>query len=136
MKAVSRFSILKHEGAYETWGGTSQLIIDGTVTNHTVPGYTLLHQFEVDGGYLLLLDYDCPFEEALVAVRLNESYKVISKEVFGAMYTSWMLESLTIHDSLNIDLYFGGGPKDWWRLTLSEGRSRMKSRQIPPPTGT
>ena len=130
MKPVQRFQTAPHEGPYEDWGGHSQLVIDGALTSHQVPGYNLLHQFEVGDGYLLVLDYDCPFEEVTVVARLDRAFRVIAKESFGFIYTSRNLSEAAVRGPWTLDLWFGGGPDDWYRLELIEGRHEMKQRQI------
>ena len=130
MKPIQRFKLAPHEGPYEDWGGVSHLIIDGNITQLTVPGYNLLHQFEVGDGFLLLLDFDCPFEESVVAARLDTAFKLITENHFGFMYTSWDLVDIAIESPWIIDLYFGGGPKDWYRLHLIEGEHRTEEAPI------
>ena len=130
MLPIHKFSLFPHEGPYETWGGVSQLLVDGVLTDHRIPGYVLLHQFSVGDGYLLLLNYDCPFEESIVAVRLNMQLHIITKNHFGFMNTTWDLQSISIEGPWIIDLYFGGGPSDWYRLELIEGSPKTLDYQI------
>ena len=130
MTPIKTFSLLPHDGPYETWGGVSQLLVDGVLTEHRVPGYILLHQFSIGDGYLLLLNYDCPYEESVVAVRLDIHLKVVTQNHFGFMNTIWDLEDISIEDPWTIDLYFGGGPSDWYRLKLIEGKPETRDYQI------
>src|SRR6266508_3806727 len=46
MKPIIRFALEKHDGPYETWPLRSRVSLDGKPTDISLPGYTLLHQFE------------------------------------------------------------------------------------------
>lgn len=130
MKSIDRLALVPHKGPYESWGGVSHLIIDGSRSDQTVPGYQLLRQYSLENGYLLLLDYDCPFEESVVAVRLDANFQVVAKEHFGFMYTSWWLHDAVIHGPMTLDICFGGDPPDWWRLTLKPNGKSIRSKKI------
>ena len=128
MKPITRFSLKKHEGPYEDWGGKSQILIDGVLTNHWTPGYILLHQFKIGDGFLLLLNYDCPFEESVVAVRLSEDFKILAEKHFGFWYCSWDLDDISVQNPWTLDISFG--PEDWYRLSLQKGKHKIKSRKL------
>ncbi len=74
MKPITRFGMEKHDGPYETWPLRSRVSLDGKPTDISLPGYTLLHQFETANGYILVTDYDCPYEEIT-------SFALISKQL-------------------------------------------------------
>lgn len=89
-----RFTLERHPGAYETWPPRSRLYADGRPTATRVPGYTLLHQFEVEGGYLLVTDHDCPHEEATAFILLDRGLRARSVRQLGAMYATFLLTGL------------------------------------------
>ena len=91
MRAISRFSLERHGGPYESWPLTSRLIRDGVVSDARVAGYALLHQFELPEGYLLVSDYECPYEERTVFTLLDPGLRVLSSRGVGRMYDSFLL---------------------------------------------
>src|SRR5262249_4882500 len=92
MNAITRFTLEQHDGPYETWPLRSRLFLDGEPTGLLLPGYTLLHQFETPEGYLLVTDYDCPFEEITNFILVSKRLRVLSCRWLGAMYQSYLLE--------------------------------------------
>lgn len=74
MHPISRFSLEQHAGPYDTWPTRSRLLLDGEPTRILLPSYALLSQFEIPDAYILVTDYDCPFEEIT-------SFCLVSKEL-------------------------------------------------------
>jgi hypothetical protein len=89
---ISRFTLGHHHGPRETWPLRSRLFLDGEPTRIALPGYTLLHQFELPDGYILVTDYDCPFEEETNFVLISKSLHVLSWRRLGAIYWSFLLD--------------------------------------------
>jgi hypothetical protein len=86
MKSISRFALEKHDGPYETWPLRSRLTLDGKPTDISLPDYTLLHQFETSNGYILVTDYDCPYEEITNFALISKQLRLQSCRWFGWMY--------------------------------------------------
>ncbi|MGU7774999.1 hypothetical protein ACV229_33085 [Burkholderia sp. MR1-5-21] len=107
MNPIDRFSLETHAGPYESWPARSRVIVDGNPSGLAVSGYTLLRQYETRAGYLLVTDYDCPFEEAvtfsLVSKKLD---KVLSKRTVGGAYASYWLDDVTWTDERNFTATF------------------------------
>jgi hypothetical protein len=78
MRAISRFSLEEHPGDYDTWPVRTRLLADGTPTSLKLSGYDLRWQFELDGGFLLITDYDCPYEEAYEIYLLSAQLRMRS----------------------------------------------------------
>lgn len=117
MESIRLFSLERHEGPYEKWPRRTRLFVNGEPSRTTVPGYTLLHQFLTDYGFLLLTDYDCPFEEATNIVLLDQaSLRIISHQQFGAPYASFSLDKFEWIDRQSAKLTFY--KDDHWLLTL------------------
>lgn len=89
---IDRFALQAHAGPYQRWPGHSPLIVDGELQRTSVPGYTLLRQFALADGYLLITDFDCPFEESTCFVLLDPQFKVRSQRTLGGMYASYLLK--------------------------------------------
>lgn len=94
MHATERFTLEQHTGPYEAWPAKTRLWVDGKPSAVQVPGYQLLKQFVVDDGYLLITDYDCPYEEATSFILLDQLLQLVSRKTVGAPYCSECLERI------------------------------------------
>ncbi|HEX8391448.1 MAG TPA: hypothetical protein VF665_03740 [Longimicrobium sp.] len=94
MIRTDRFSLEKHAGPYESWPLRTRLFADGEPTDVRIPAYVMLHQFQVDDGYLLIGDQDCPFEEATVFALLSHDLRLLSCRVVGHAYNTFLLTGL------------------------------------------
>lgn len=94
MIPIHRFSLEKHAGEYKHWPLLTRVLADGRPADLRIPGYVLLHQFEMDDGYLLVTDYDCPFEEATVFVLVSRGMRTLARRTVGVMYDSVVLTGL------------------------------------------
>jgi hypothetical protein len=134
MQPVDAFRLATHAGPYDTWPARTPLLhADGRPTGRTVPGYTLLHQFRVGDDWLLLTDWDCPYEEATEVLLLDAQLRLVARRSFGAPYASWMLDGVDRLGDDALRLRFVGGPAialrvaalaPWW----SPGRWRSRLR--------
>jgi hypothetical protein len=89
---IDRFELQAHTGPYQSWPGRSRLIVDGELHSTAVPGYTLLRQYALSDGFLLVTDFDCPFEESTCFVLLSPYLRVLSHRTLGGMYSSFLLK--------------------------------------------
>ena len=116
MQTTSRFALESHAGPYEKWPLRSRVIVDGEPSPTVIPGYCLLDQFKIPGGYLLITDYDCPFEEATSFVLLGFSSELLSHRTLGVPYGSFNLEQIDWMDEMTAEVVFW--ENDRWLLTL------------------
>lgn len=121
---LNRFALEIHDGPYEKWPPKSRLIVDGTLTEIHVPGYSLLHQFEIIDGYLLVTDYDCPFEEATDFIFLDRQLKILAHRSIGGSYCSFLLEKIEWLDDNNLIAVFY--QDDRWKVSIRH-RGRLFS---------
>lgn len=129
----TRFALEKHDGPYEKWPLKSRLIVDGAFTKIRVGGYSLLHQFELPDGYLLVTDYDCPFEEATDFILLGKDLNVISQRSIGGAYCSFLLDKIEWIDERNLIAVFH--QDDRWKISIVAhkipfSRLRISARRI------
>jgi hypothetical protein len=116
MTPISRFTLENHDGPYETWPLRSRLFLDGLPTDLTLPGYTLLHQFETAQGYVLVTDCDCPHEEVTSFALVSTRLRLQSCRWLGWMYETFLLERLDWRDDRTFIASFCGGRR--WRFTI------------------
>lgn len=123
MQPVDTFRLAAHAGPYEQWPlRTALLRADGALTGVDVPGYVLRAQFRVGADWLLVTDWDCPYEEATEVLLLDASMRIVARRTFGAMYASWLLDGLDVLGEDAFRLRFVGGPEvalrvaapAWW----------------------
>ena len=116
MEPTTCFTLESHAGPYEKWPLRSRVLIDAIASDTLIPGYTLLHQFKTSLGYLLITDFDCPFEEATSFSLLDFSYKLISHRKLGVPYGSFNLARVNWKDDLTVEVVFLDN--DRWLVTL------------------
>ena len=111
MQEINCFSLEGHTGEYETWPLRSRLFRGGTVLPLTLPGYSLLRQYATVEGYLLVTDYDCPYEEETNFILVDKDCKrILGERSFGTPYASWFLEDLFWHDDRRFTAIISGTP--------------------------
>lgn len=125
MENISHFSIEKHNGPYEKWPLKSKLFHSDKDTGIKIPGFSLLHQFKLGNEFLLITDWDCPFEEATEILLLDSSFRIISHKRLSCWYYSWLLDSIEYIDENQFLLFFMEVP---YKLTILPFRSRWLSR--------
>ena len=131
MNVINRFALEQHEGRYETWPLRSRLFMDGKPTGISLPGYQLLHQYETPYGYVLVTDYDCPFEEMTNFVLVSKQLHLQSCRSLGQMYASFLLERIEWLDPSTIIAVIYSGVqfrftiRSWW-IPYIRPRLKMK----------
>ena len=107
MKPVERFTLETHDGPYESWPSRTHVLVDGVRCDLAISGYVLLRQFEMPAAYLLVTDYDCPFEEAVTFTLMSKDpLKVRAQRTVGAMYASCHLDDITWSDDRHFSATF------------------------------
>ncbi len=135
MIRINRYELEKHDGPYDSWGGKSDLLLNGVKTGVRLSGYQLLHQIETPEGVLFITDYDCPFEEVTWFTLVTHEMQVISHRWFGAPYATFLLDDLVLLKSGAINfVLFCGGP---YQLTIRKWGvpylfPRMRFKRIAP----
>ncbi len=116
METTDRYSLERHEGPYESWPLRSRLFIDGEPTAVLIPGYSLLHQVALPSGYLLVTDFDCPFEEATSFVLLDRNSRLLCCRTLSVPYGSYNLDKMAWLDDRHARITFLDD--DHWSLTI------------------
>ena len=137
MNSITQFGLEKHEGPYEQWPLHSRLLSDDKPTEISLPGYSLLHQFETPYGFVLVTDYDCPFEEITNFALVSSQMRLVSCRWLGWMYASYLLDRVEwVNDRTFIAVFCGN---DRCRFTIRSWgvpyiRPRLKMQWLGPPT--
>lgn len=109
MNTLERFALWQPEAPDDPNPEASPLIIDGHRSALVISGRTLLRQYETASGYLLVTDFDCPFEEAVCFSLISKDLQnVLGEHVVGCMYSSYYLEELVWLDEAHFFATFAG----------------------------
>jgi hypothetical protein len=89
--AINDFTIEQHEGPYVDWSSRSRLYYKGEACDCYVPGYVLEAQYKIIDGYILVISYDCPFEESNKILFLNDVLIIKAKTTIEGelLYAHW-----------------------------------------------
>jgi len=75
----------------------SELIWNDRLVGRVLAGAVMEAQFSLpDGGYLLLVTDDCPFEEGLHIYLLNAWYELLEQDILGCPYTAAIVENVKV----------------------------------------
>ena len=88
MNRLNIFELAKHEGPYESWPQTTELIKSGVATGKRIPGYSIEAQYAHTHGFVLVTSWDCPFEEAQSFLLLSHELDLLFEETIGGAYAS------------------------------------------------
>jgi hypothetical protein len=129
MKPITLFSLQTHTGDYANWPQETQLLHNKEPTQTFLPGYQLLHQFQlISGEYLLIADGDCPFEEATEVLLLNADLTLAARHTFSVPYGSFNLDDLQVIDDANLKLTFYDG--DCRQVTILDKKTSLFGSRI------
>lgn len=109
MVLIDRFDLERHAGEYRDWPLRTRLLAGGAPTGVTVTGYQILHQWEVDDGYLLVTDLECPYEEATTFVLLSRDLRLLAERTLSRMYDSFLLDGVEWLGPRRLAARFHGG---------------------------
>lgn len=140
MNSTNRFRLEKHEGPYDKWPLRSRLFLDGEPTGIFLPGYSLLCQFETPYGFILVTDYDCPYEEITNFAFISRQMRLVSCRWLGWMYTSFLLDRIEWLDHRTFIAIFSGDDRcrftiRSWGIWYIRPRLKMQWLGQPKPAG-
>ena len=92
-RPTSRFSLREPDDA-----GRSLLLVDGQSTGTRVRGSALRWQFSLPQGFVLITDYDDPWEEITEITLLDASMKTIGTASLGGGGTAFAHSTYQVKD--------------------------------------
>jgi hypothetical protein len=123
MRRIERFTLLAHTKETDVPPFESWLLADGKRSKTRVPGVEILEQFEILAGYLLVTDYDCPFEETFHFILLDHELRTVSQRSLGARFSFvpdgrvHLLQELRWEDDWHFVVILTDSPERW-RFTI------------------
>jgi hypothetical protein len=106
MEPITRFSLETHTGPYDQWPRRTMLFDDGRDTRRTIPGYVIDGQYRCPHGILLVLSYDCPFEESYTFLLLGDDLSRRARADLGVPYGSFLLHDHWVVNDSTLRLHF------------------------------
>ncbi|MCG7530149.1 hypothetical protein MHM98_02060 [Psychrobium sp. MM17-31] len=128
MITIDNFTIEKHQGDYENRPLKSALHFNGEKLNLKVSGYVIEKQFELPNYFLLLINWDCPFEEGCEIVVLNKDFKIVGNYSFTPFYHSYLLTSFCELSANQYQLVFNDS--DSFELIVNYPKRRLFSKVV------
>jgi hypothetical protein len=80
VKRINRFKLHSPTGEDAT---KCRLMADGVSTNRMISGIKMVDQFELPGGFLLVTDFNDPWEESTQLTLLDEQFKPLARKSLG-----------------------------------------------------
>ncbi len=130
MQTINEFSLTKHTGPHDSWPRKTDLHYQGKPIGLAVEGYVIEKQFKTETGYLLILSYDCPFEEANNFVLLDEKYRLVDSRCLGRMYASYLLQSAKPVNTGELLLKYKYEKDEYWLLRIEERRFGLLKKRL------
>ena len=83
MRRIDKFALEPRDPVRDRDATTTMLLVDGRPTGIALEGVQLVDQFETGNGYLLVTDYNDPWEEQTVVSLLDADLKQVAKKQLG-----------------------------------------------------
>ncbi len=110
MEKVDIFALKPFDGRTENMLVCSQLDANGQNTDQIIPGVQIEGQYKCDAGYLLITNYDCPYQETDEFVLLNQHFEMIDRNWLGffspLIFRHWPISDTAIRIHYYDDTYY------------------------------
>ncbi|MBN7820049.1 hypothetical protein [Bowmanella yangjiangensis] len=128
MLAINLFSLQQHQGHYHEWPLSSVLYYKGQSLGIRIPGYVIEGQFALKDYYLLLVNWDCPFEEGYEVIVISHRLKVVGTYSFTPFLNNYLLSSISETTANQFQLVFN--QKERFNLTIDYPKTHWFSRTV------
>lgn len=128
MIPIEKFTLQEHEGKYEDRPLKSALYFCNRSTGLKVSGYVIEKQFELPSYFLLLINWDCPYEEGCEIVVLNKELRVVGGHSFAPYYNSYSLSDISELSNNHYKLVFN--ESECFYLTIIYPKKHLMSRVV------
>jgi hypothetical protein len=106
MHPITTFSLAKHDGPYEDWPSRTPLLADGLPTGVAIAGYVIDGQYRCQDGILLIVSWDCPFEESYQFRLMAADHRTLATKSLGVPHGKYLLEAHWPVDDRTLHLRF------------------------------
>jgi len=125
---IDNFTLQEHTGKYEDRALKSLLYFDGENLNLKVAGFVIEKQFELPNYFLLLINWNCPFEEGCEIAALNKALKMVGSHSFTPYYNTYLLSSINQLSLNHYELVFN--ESDCFELNIDYPKQCLFSRVV------
>ncbi|CCN49659.1 conserved hypothetical protein [Vibrio nigripulchritudo MADA3029] len=126
MEAVDTFTIQTHRGRYEDRPLESRLYFHGQQLSFKVPGYVIEKQYDCGAYFLLILSWDCIFEEGCEVVVISKQLEKVGDCNLTPYYNSYILTSFSKLATDQYQLVFNDS--EYYELTVHYPKKRWYCR--------
>lgn len=96
MTPITQFSLAGSDAPSAKAGMRSRLLSDGGPTSTCLPGRRVASQFALDCGYLVVTDFDDPWEEWTFISLLDERLRLLSCRQLGSLGTAFASKTFSL----------------------------------------
>lgn len=83
MRRIDKFAFEHRTPGRDLDATSTALLVDGQPAGMAIEGLQLVDQFDTGRGYLLVTDYNDPWEEQTVVTLLDAEFKQVAKKRLG-----------------------------------------------------
>ena len=131
MRRIDKFAFAHRTPGRDLDATSTALLVDGKPAGIAIEGLQLVDQFDSGRGYLLVTDYNDPWEEQTVVTLLDAELKQVAKKRMGKFFGVFPSRTFSVK-TIDIDgdalMLQGSSPE--------EGRYRVEVADTPRLLGS
>ena len=132
MRRVDKFALEPRDPGRDRDATTTMLLVGGRPTGITLEGLQLVDQFETDNGYLLVTDYNDPWEELTVVTLLDADLKQVAKKRLGKLLYVFPSRTFSVKridiDGGDLVLQGSSAEEGGYRVEVTNGAGWLRAR--------
>ena len=115
MRRIDKFAFAHRTPGRDLDATSTALLVDGKPAGIAIEGLQLVDQFDSGRGYLLVTDYNDPWEEQTVVTLLDAEFEQLDKKRLGKFFGVFPSRTFSVR-TIDIDgeplLFQGSGPEE------------------------
>ena len=115
MRRIDKFAFAHRTPGQDLDATSTALLVDGKPAGIAIEGLKLVDQFDTGRGYLLVTDYNDPWEEQTVVTLLDAEFEQLDKKRLGKFFGVFPSRTFSVR-TIDIDgeplLFQGSGPEE------------------------
>jgi hypothetical protein len=125
VRRIDKFALEPRDPGRDRDATTTMLLVGGRPTGIALEGLQLVDQFDTGNGYLLVTDYNDPWEELTVVTLLDANLKQVAKKRLGKFLYVFPSRTFSVN-RIDID----GGDLVLQGSSAEEGRYRVEVTNV------
>lgn len=132
MRRIDKFAFEQRAPGQDLDATSTSLLVDGKPAGVAIEGLQIVDQFDTGRGYLLVTDYNDPWEEQTVVTLLDAEFKQVAKKRLGRFFYVFPSRTFSVK-AIDIDgeslLFHGSSPEEGrYRLAVTDVRRLLGPR--------